>query len=885
MSSGVSIRSDLPRSLWRSGDIDGAHAQLRRQFDKLRGSDSPPAITGDVFAVEFAQMLLHRGKFDEADRFLGGVANPAKDLETHFYVLRRVAQFCRSYSPQLAGEEARDTIFAVLPIWGDHYLDVWEHSGLKSFTASESACLFEGRRVEFLVFTTSKDRARLLAMPAMQDLVRRASVRFFNLDPILDADRRRNMDALNFAQWATLTLAKQHDAGMLLLFADTIYAKGSLAALDRAIRARSHDVLYTIDLQLDHRAWTELSGVDGSGKDLEDVAPEDLIDLFFTWPSVRERTWRLDPASGKAPARPFRLSRVEDGAAELRSFLPQPFYISADLTRDFFAQLPMGLDFVTVEFAWAALGGAARMRVLNDPGEFLCATIDTPKAESGGDDPWSASLSSSDVVAGTLGDLARRSLLGHARQWAFSEALRLGKPVTDTCLAEIGDRAGQYRTRRCEAHTEYLLFVREVVLPAFDGRGPAVVPNRLEATLSIRSEALETGPRRLPYPSALNDDAGWKACLNESWHERDVDHAEKIAKILMIKTPQSAEFIIALLHIRGYKGEIDLWPSPRLAVMLAPRDGRAVLYKRWFTALRLFDEGDVDGAIPLMRTIGGALRTETPFAFGLNLRTSEETLALLRGGEPPSGTFWHPVEPISGDGRRFTILLAGNQDYMDRFCVDFLRSAAEKSPRASIHLHYCDPAITPRRQLDDAREAFPELRISASWSVRRDLPRPTYFACARFLVAPHLLRLTEAPILIADLDATLRRDPAEFMEVLEGADLGLAVSENGKHWNTVKAGLLWAAPTRSGMRFMSGLAHYLEAVLTSKDCIWTLDQTALWAARRHMAETCPDTVVLNLYDVRMPDGRDLDLVEEMTVQISASRVRAIARARAKSGAN
>jgi len=417
----------------------------------------------------------------------------------------------------------------------------------------------------------------------------------------------------------------------------------------------------------------------------------------------------------------------------------------------------------------------------------------------------------------------------------------------------------------------------------------STIRNRFELpgndVIFASSTKCETPPERKPYPADLNADAAWIACINQSWHERDFEHAEKIGKILLLKAPANAKFMTALLHIRAHIGEIDIWPDPRLSTFLAPREGRPLLYKRWFSDLRKLRDGEIDGAIRLFRIIADAVKKEAPFAFGLNLREHDQTLALLQQEKLLSKIFWNPVQPISDDNRPFTILGAGNQDYMDRYSGDLLRSVNEKCPGAFIHFHYCDPNVDPERQLGEARAAFPSLRISASWSVQRELPRPTYFACARYLIAPQLLRQTQAPLLILDLDATLRCNPTDFLGVLSDVDLGLSITDNSNHWNTIKAGMLWAAPTHNGVRFMTGLANYLNAVLTSSQCMWTLDQTALWTTHRHIPKICPDARVINLHKASLPDGRTLNLVEEITNQLSVSKSRAIARARARTASS
>ena len=461
----VSVRSNAPRRQWRAGDKKGALAFFIEQLQLFKQSHDDAPIEGDIFALEYLQMLLHRGIFEEAAPFLRRLTNITDNLKGHFYILDMVTRFCLAHSRDALVETAEDTIFAVLPIWGSHYLDVWEHAGISAFLSEDAFGLYHNRRVEFFVFTKSTDKPRLSAMPMMRELARHATVRFFNLDVILDKHGRRHVDGMNIAHWATLTLAKRQGAGVLLLFADTLYSQGSVAGLDATIRARTHDIFFTIDLQLDHHAWEVMRDTARFPGGPKSATSANLLDLYLRHPALRENAWRLNVEEGVTPLRPFRLSRVEEKTAELRTFLPQPFYISADLVPGIFAQVPIGLDYFAVEAAWVMLGGADRMRVLDDSEEFLCATIDTPGTSGG---PWSQTITCENVIKETLENLARRNLLGHAREWAFSSPLKLGKTNTDQHFETIRENIHVFRTPKCMSHTEYLNFVKDVSLPAFD---------------------------------------------------------------------------------------------------------------------------------------------------------------------------------------------------------------------------------------------------------------------------------------------------------------------------------------------------------------------------------------------------------------------------------
>jgi hypothetical protein len=382
------------------------------------------------------------------------------------------------------------------------------------------------------------------------------------------------------------------------------------------------------------------------------------------------------------------------------------------------------------------------------------------------------------------------------------------------------------------------------------------------------------------FPANLDDDTAWVDLFNHAWRERDVDLAERVGRMLMARSPERHDFANALQQVRSQAGRLDSWPSPRITHYLAPNNGRSVLLKRWFEVLQMFRDGGVQRSVPIFRRIARALPEETPFAFGINLRDDAETLELLTGNGP-SDQVWNPVAESGAAPRPLTVLVSGNQEYIDRYAPDFLRSASLISPGLHVHLHFCDPKVEPARQLETARLDYPSLDISGSWSDGQTMRRPVYYACARFLVAPHLMRRTMAPVLIIDVDATFNRDPGGHLSTLDLADVGLSITEGGNHWNIVKAGLVWLKPTDGGFRFANGLAAYLEAVLTSGECCWTLDQTALWTTYRHAGSVCPSAKIINLHATKIETKPPVDLARDLVSQKSVSYERSIARARAR----
>jgi hypothetical protein len=384
----------------------------------------------------------------------------------------------------------------------------------------------------------------------------------------------------------------------------------------------------------------------------------------------------------------------------------------------------------------------------------------------------------------------------------------------------------------------------------------------------------------MTYPNSLDDDPAWIELFNRAWRERAVDQAERVGRMLMIKSPERSDFANALQRVRSQYGRLGFWPSPRITMCLAPNDGKTLLLKRWADALLLFRNDDITGAIPILRQIARAMPDEAPFAFGINLRGNAESARLFDGASP-TDQVWNPIGEISEKPRPFTVLACGNQEYIDRYASGLLRSAASVSPCMNVHIHFCDPKSDAAQQIAEVQERYPSLEISGSWSLGRTMRRPVYFACARFLVVPHLLRRTRAPVLVVDIDASFKRDPMDYLSILEKADIGLSITEGSNHWHTVKAGLQWITPSEDGFRFANGLARYLDSALTSGECCWTLDQTALWATYRHFQSIRPNAELINLFQAKTETGQEFNLAADLVDQVSASSQRASARAKAK----
>jgi hypothetical protein len=463
------IRDGRPYFAWRSGDTDSARRMMEKNFERFLSTDTKHPVAGNFYTLEYLQLLIHHGFFREAATVFNRIEDIWNPIKEHFYTLDKILTFSVSQSEIDVVDDERERLFINLPAWGDKYLDVCEQGLLPALAAPAAAFLFEEMNVELHIFTRSIDRPRLLRMPAIRQLESRATIRWFNLDTVLIEHQRRGLDAMNIAQWCSLTLARQKSAGLLLLLADSIYGEGGLPTLAREIRGQRNDILYMLDLPMTGDAWSALSDVSLNADGAARVPSEKLIALFSTHKSNRERSWTIYPEDQTIPVNPVRLSLSNERYTEIRTLYPQPIYLSANALGQFFAHTPMFLDRFSIETADAALGGTERMRILNDPEQFVCATFD-----------FNASVDKPDVVAAvnpigeTLEKIAKKQLITAARHWAFRQPLILGKKSQTNVLDRISEEFLAHRTEDCGEMSAYLRFCHEILIPSFISKHPRV---------------------------------------------------------------------------------------------------------------------------------------------------------------------------------------------------------------------------------------------------------------------------------------------------------------------------------------------------------------------------------------------------------------------------
>lgn len=208
------------------------------------------------------------------------------------------------------------------------------------------------------------------------------------------------------------------------------------------------------------------------------------------------------------------------------------------------------------------------------------------------------------------------------------------------------------------------------------------------------------------------------------------------------------------------------------------------------------------------------------------IRLDRAFLSVLPTGAPP-------VPTEHGDDG-FVVYAGCDGGYFRRFSDALTNSLAASGAKARLHFHIVDADAAALEHLEALRRRHPARIIDHS--IENSPPhltaeqRRTFYACARFLHLPDLLRRHARPVLMVDIDLVLLRDPTPLIERLrrEGADIALTVGNQRDPWCELWADAILCTPGAIPAleRVRAYIRHFLERGLAP----WFLDQVALFAA-------------------------------------------------------
>jgi tetratricopeptide (TPR) repeat protein len=269
----------------------------------------------------------------------------------------------------------------------------------------------------------------------------------------------------------------------------------------------------------------------------------------------------------------------------------------------------------------------------------------------------------------------------------------------------------------------------------------------------------------------------------------------------------------------AYRRAMALWPqapfaATRLASLLA--DSR-----RFREADRIFTR--------IAREFGGRERI---------IRLDAGFMDELRGQALPEAASSLAADQSDFGERPPWVILAGcDGGYFERFAAKLVASVRQHcGVDGIVHLHVVNPGPDHVRSFLALQRDMAPLRLR--WTTEMiDIAqfgenRNTYYACARFLQLPHLIRRYNCPLLMLDVDSIVLRDLRPLLDQVEteGCDIGMIVGEPGEVWGTYWADHVAILPTPLALEFFTLAAKYIRHFFNNGVNDWFLDQVAIFAA-------------------------------------------------------
>lgn len=197
--------------------------------------------------------------------------------------------------------------------------------------------------------------------------------------------------------------------------------------------------------------------------------------------------------------------------------------------------------------------------------------------------------------------------------------------------------------------------------------------------------------------------------------------------------------------------------------------------------------------------------------------------------------------PHAGKDRpEFVHLFACDANYFRLFAPGLVASSARNrgDVRVLIHAHIINPDLESLELASRLEQEF-ALKVTTESSPETITPQVlrAYFTCARFLIAPQLLRTHDCAVLVTEADCLLNWKWSDLKTYVADADVGYMESSmwNWVPWTKIPAGIFLFTPSQQGLSQADYIARFIQYAFerggSGTDDLWTVDQVALWLAQ------------------------------------------------------
>jgi tetratricopeptide (TPR) repeat protein len=196
--------------------------------------------------------------------------------------------------------------------------------------------------------------------------------------------------------------------------------------------------------------------------------------------------------------------------------------------------------------------------------------------------------------------------------------------------------------------------------------------------------------------------------------------------------------------------------------------------------------------------------------------------------------------------------LSCNYSYYAAFAVPMIRSLADKSPGAQLHVHIMDATDEQLAKAADFARGLPlTVGISAECpgvDQQGVLAARAYYHAIRFIRYYQHLQQYRRTLWLMDVDALFNRDPREMYKVLGSKDAALRIRAGRfEPWNQFNACIVAASPSAPSVLYHRLIAAYIADFHQRDGLRWGIDQLAQYGVHAYLHDEgrAPDLAFLD----------------------------------------
>ena len=200
--------------------------------------------------------------------------------------------------------------------------------------------------------------------------------------------------------------------------------------------------------------------------------------------------------------------------------------------------------------------------------------------------------------------------------------------------------------------------------------------------------------------------------------------------------------------------------------------------------------------------------------------------------------------------RPYVLATACDARYFERFAPGFVATAARTMPGTTLHFHVMEADGASRSLFAELAASAPDLALNLSTEAASSFKSGAYYASARFLIGPDLLRRYQRPLVLLDADVEFEQALDPLIAAVAGSAFACFRHDGAGPCSRYPAVLSVTQPQPAGAILLERIRLFVLAKLEIEwPFNWMLDQAALGSVIRWARKTRTDLGIGVLNDL------------------------------------